>query len=97
MSRWPASPKPLETNPGYEGPLNVFIEKHGIAEGINRATETKKQYDANHPGAPAVMPAPPPPAPQPLGPPISAGRAIVYDRPHVIVRQTFKDRRKPGT
>jgi hypothetical protein len=107
MSRWPVEtppPEPLKPvnlagkppDPvTYNGPLNVFIELEGTASAYVEAATTKQAYDDIAP----VPTTPIPQAPRPvIGNPISAGSAVVYNRPHVIVRRPRpRSRLLPGT
>ena len=60
--------------PEIQGPLNLFIERVGHAEALNRAHATKEQYErlGFDFGQPEVKSDPPPP----MGTPISAGGPI---------------------
>ena len=90
ISKWPVVNPPIEPHPPrinlrgtppdpatFDGSLNVFIELHGTAVACNTADETKKIYDTDHPAEPVADP--PPPAPAPIGTPISPGQRITPD------------------
>lgn len=66
----------------FEGPLNVFIGLHGVGLAANQADENKTIYDENFPNQPTIEPEP---TPDPIGPPISAGKPVYPDmRKYVI-------------
>lgn len=74
MTEWPKNPQlRVGGNVEPEGPVNVFNEKLAVADAINRAVETKKEYDTTHP---PITPTEPPPV-IPIGDPISPGGPVV--------------------
>jgi len=91
------APNPLVSPNDFVGPLNVRNELYGTAVAAVDIAAAKADYDELYTGAPPAMlstyvfkPARPPvpPAgramPRPVIGPISAGRRVVYDRPHVV-------------
>jgi hypothetical protein len=69
------------------GPLNLFNEKIAAAEAVNRAIETKTEYDAAHPATPFV-----PPDRTPIGDPIDPGGPVAFDATKFVIDNNIRDR-----
>ena len=84
MTEWPKNPE-LYVGGALEpvGPLNVFIEKLGAADAINRAIAVKTEYDATH-----TTPPPEPPPRPPDGPPVDPGNPVVIDESKYLIDTT---------
>jgi len=84
MTEWPKNPE-LYVGGALEpvGPLNVFIEKLGAADAINRAIAVKTEYDATHPPVPPPEVIPPTP-----GTPVDPGNPVVIDESKYLIDTT---------
>lgn len=79
MTEWPKNPEIRLIGGTLEpvGPMNVFNEKLAVADAVNRAIDTKTEYDADHP--PVAVVKADVPAIVPTGQPAGVGHAVPYE------------------
>jgi hypothetical protein len=93
----PVRPNRLLNPNDFVGPRNVLNELYATADAANAIAAEKAEYDSNFPPPASsaqatytpgfVKPPVPPegrPVSEPVDGPVSAGRPVVYNRPHVI-------------